>query len=144
MACGSTASSRHRSDLAASSVAVPQPRTVIEYRKDGAPSKMRSHKGNIPILPQTKLCPHCPAKFTRTTHLNRHLRTREYSHLSLFGHKHRTSLGRTPTDTGDRSHRCDVRDFLSKNVFLSSIPHAKDRTLNPDRHVMRSLPAVIC
>ncbi|KAF8736170.1 hypothetical protein AX14_000804 [Amanita brunnescens Koide BX004] len=44
-------------------------------KKDGTPSKMRSHKGNIPVLPQTKLCPHCPAKFTRTTHLNRHLRT---------------------------------------------------------------------
>ncbi|THV06709.1 hypothetical protein K435DRAFT_710917 [Dendrothele bispora CBS 962.96] len=35
---------------------------------------MRNHKGNVPVLPQTKLCPHCPAKFTRTTHLNRHLR----------------------------------------------------------------------
>ncbi|KAK2467849.1 hypothetical protein APHAL10511_000144 [Amanita phalloides] len=47
-----------------------------EFRKkDGTPSKMRNHKGNIPVLPQTKLCPHCPAKFTRTTHLNRHLRT---------------------------------------------------------------------
>ncbi|EIW82569.1 hypothetical protein CONPUDRAFT_135949 [Coniophora puteana RWD-64-598 SS2] len=47
---------------------------------------MRSHKGNIPVLPQTKLCPHCPAKFTRTTHLNRHLRTH----------------------TGERLHRCDT------------------------------------
>ncbi|KAK0195671.1 fungal-specific transcription factor domain-containing protein [Armillaria mellea] len=47
-----------------------------EFRKkDGSLSKMRSHGGNVPILPQTKLCPHCPAKFTRTTHLNRHLRT---------------------------------------------------------------------
>ncbi|KIL68871.1 hypothetical protein M378DRAFT_184747 [Amanita muscaria Koide BX008] len=44
-------------------------------KKDGTPSKMRSHRGNIPVLPQTKLCPQCPAKFTRTTHLNRHLRT---------------------------------------------------------------------
>ena len=40
-------------------------------------SKMRSHRGNIPTLPQTKLCHLCPAKFTRTTHLNRHLKTRE-------------------------------------------------------------------
>ncbi|KAH0827315.1 hypothetical protein J3R83DRAFT_3939 [Lanmaoa asiatica] len=76
MAFGST-SSRHRADPTTSSVTVPQARTVIEYRKDGAVSKMRSHKGNIPVLPQTKLCPHCPAKFTRTTHLNRHLRTRK-------------------------------------------------------------------
>ena len=40
-------------------------------------SKMRSHRGNVPTLPQTKLCPLCPAKFTRTTHLNRHLKTRK-------------------------------------------------------------------
>ena len=40
-------------------------------------SKMRSHRGNIPTLPQTKLCHLCPAKFTRTTHLNRHLKTRK-------------------------------------------------------------------
>jgi len=45
-------------------------------KKDGSLSKIRSHRGNIPVLPQTKLCPHCPAKFTRTTHLNRHLRNR--------------------------------------------------------------------
>ena len=43
-------------------------------------SRMRSHKGNKPSLPQSKHCPLCPAKFTRTTHLNRHLRTR----VSLF------------------------------------------------------------
>ncbi|KAG5351865.1 hypothetical protein C0989_004688 [Termitomyces sp. Mn162] len=58
---------------------VPIPPTEdqpLEFRKkDGSLSKMRNHRGNIPILPQTKLCPHCPAKFTRTTHLNRHLRT---------------------------------------------------------------------
>ncbi|EGN99617.1 hypothetical protein SERLA73DRAFT_179719 [Serpula lacrymans var. lacrymans S7.3] len=49
---------------------------------------MRAHRGNIPVLPQTKLCPYCPAKFTRTTHLNRHLRTH----------------------TGERLHRCDTCD----------------------------------
>ncbi|KAH8107837.1 fungal-specific transcription factor domain-containing protein [Cristinia sonorae] len=48
---------------------------LIEYTKDGQISRMRSHAGNVPSLPQTKLCPLCPAKFTRTTHLNRHLRT---------------------------------------------------------------------
>ncbi|KAF9020462.1 hypothetical protein BDZ89DRAFT_1072206 [Hymenopellis radicata] len=58
-----------------------------EFRKkDGSISKMRSHRGNVPVLPQTKLCPHCPAKFTRTTHLNRHLRTH----------------------TGERLHCCDT------------------------------------
>ncbi|KAF8215368.1 hypothetical protein K438DRAFT_1801129 [Mycena galopus ATCC 62051] len=38
-------------------------------------SRMRAHKGNVPSLPQTKYCSLCPAKFTRTTHLNRHLRS---------------------------------------------------------------------
>ena len=53
---------------------------MIEYTKDGNISRMRSHAGNVPSLPQTKLCPLCPAKFTRTTHLNRHLRTRMSLH----------------------------------------------------------------
>ncbi|KAJ7763504.1 hypothetical protein B0H14DRAFT_2972275 [Mycena olivaceomarginata] len=38
-------------------------------------ARMRAHKGNTPTLPQTKHCSLCPAKFTRTTHLNRHLRS---------------------------------------------------------------------
>ncbi|EIN12066.1 hypothetical protein PUNSTDRAFT_142219 [Punctularia strigosozonata HHB-11173 SS5] len=38
-------------------------------------SKMRRHSGNVPVLPQTKQCPYCEAKFTRTTHLNRHIKT---------------------------------------------------------------------
>ncbi|OAX39972.1 hypothetical protein K503DRAFT_38273 [Rhizopogon vinicolor AM-OR11-026] len=59
---------------------------VVEYRKDGGLSRMRLHKGNIPVLPQTKFCPHCPAKFTRTTHLNRHMHTH----------------------TGERLHHCDT------------------------------------
>ncbi|KAF8893927.1 fungal-specific transcription factor domain-containing protein [Infundibulicybe gibba] len=67
----------------------PSPDQPLEFRKkDGSLSKMRSHRGNIPVLPQTKLCPHCPAKFTRTTHLNRHLRTH----------------------TNERLHRCDTCD----------------------------------
>lgn len=68
----------------------------IEFRKDGAASKMRSHKGNVPVLPKSKLCPHCTASFTRTTHLNRHLRTRKLfvSHFGLstspFKYVHQT------------------------------------------------------
>ncbi|KAJ7303433.1 hypothetical protein DFH08DRAFT_55848 [Mycena albidolilacea] len=38
-------------------------------------SKLRAHKGNVPTVPKTKQCSLCPAKFTRTTHLNRHLRS---------------------------------------------------------------------
>ncbi len=52
------------------------PESVVRT-KGGSLSKMRSHKGNIPTLPQTKLCHLCSAKFTRTTHLNRHLKTRK-------------------------------------------------------------------
>lgn len=53
------------------------PSNVTDMKKDGTASKMRSHAGNVPVLPKSKLCPHCTATFTRTTHLNRHLRTRE-------------------------------------------------------------------
>ncbi|KAK0202278.1 hypothetical protein DFS33DRAFT_1264057 [Desarmillaria ectypa] len=49
-------------------------------------SRIRSHRGNAPTLPQTKHCPICPAKFTRTTHLHRHFR----SH------------------TNERAHRCEM------------------------------------
>lgn len=36
-----------------------------DRRTTSAQSKMRLHGGNIPTIPQDKLCPHCPAKFTR-------------------------------------------------------------------------------
>ncbi|RDB14606.1 Zinc finger protein klf1 [Hypsizygus marmoreus] len=58
----------------------------VDLKANGEVSRMRSHKGNMPSLPQTKYCPLCPAKFTRTTHLNRHLR----SH------------------TNERLHRCNI------------------------------------
>ncbi|KAJ7436488.1 hypothetical protein B0H11DRAFT_2110335 [Mycena galericulata] len=54
--------------------------------QDTAHPTMRAHKGNAPSLPQTKYCSLCPAKFTRTTHLNRHLRTH----------------------TNERLHRCNL------------------------------------
>ncbi|KAJ7273751.1 fungal-specific transcription factor domain-containing protein [Mycena rebaudengoi] len=54
-----------------------------------APSRMRAHKGNVPSLPQTKYCSLCPAKFTRTTHLNRHLRSHTNERL------HRCNLCKT-------------------------------------------------
>ncbi|KAJ7858340.1 hypothetical protein B0H14DRAFT_3635157 [Mycena olivaceomarginata] len=38
-------------------------------------TRMRAHKGNLPTLPKTKYCTLCPATFTRTMHLNRHLRS---------------------------------------------------------------------
>ncbi|PPQ68789.1 LOW QUALITY PROTEIN: hypothetical protein CVT25_008867 [Psilocybe cyanescens] len=51
-------------------------KNTIDLKANGEVSRMRSHKGNMPSLPQTKYCALCPAKFTRTTHLNRHLRSR--------------------------------------------------------------------
>lgn len=103
---------RHSTDPGSSSGPSP-PTTVVEYRKDGTVSKMRSHKGNIPILPQTKLCPQCPAKFTRTTHLNRHLRTH----------------------TGERLHRCDTceaqftrSDLLTRHKKTCGDPSHANRT----------------
>ncbi|KAI0093446.1 fungal-specific transcription factor domain-containing protein [Irpex rosettiformis] len=54
----------------------------IERTKAGTISRMRSHNGNKPMIPQEQFCPQCPAKFTRVTHLQRHMRThletREY------------------------------------------------------------------
>ncbi|PBK59688.1 hypothetical protein ARMSODRAFT_774712 [Armillaria solidipes] len=60
--------------------------SVVELKPDGDLSRIRSHRGNAPTLPQTKYCPLCPAKFTRTTHLHRHFR----SH------------------TNERAHRCEM------------------------------------
>ncbi|KAJ7022590.1 hypothetical protein C8F04DRAFT_236706 [Mycena alexandri] len=51
------------------------PTTTLDATKKLLP-RVRAHKGNVPSLPQTKYCSLCPAKFTRTTHLNRHLRSR--------------------------------------------------------------------
>ncbi|TFK33601.1 fungal-specific transcription factor domain-containing protein [Crucibulum laeve] len=73
--------------MAASLTPVPPTmRNSIDLKANGEVSRMRNHKGNMPSLPQTKYCSLCPAKFTRTTHLNRHLR----SH------------------TNERSHRCNI------------------------------------
>ncbi|KAJ6585674.1 fungal-specific transcription factor domain-containing protein [Mycena capillaripes] len=65
---------------------MPPTTTTQEHDNPDLLSRMRAHKGNVPSLPQTKYCSLCPAKFTRTTHLNRHLR----SH------------------TNERLHRCNL------------------------------------
>lgn len=62
----------------ASTSAPKSSRAEIKRDSVGVSEKLRRHAGNIPVLPQTKQCPHCPAKFTRSTHLNRHLKTREF------------------------------------------------------------------
>ncbi|TFK44484.1 fungal-specific transcription factor domain-containing protein [Crucibulum laeve] len=88
------------------------PRSPGLRKKDGSLSKMRSHRGNIPVLPQNKLCPHCPAKFTRTTHLNRHLRTH----------------------TNERFHCCDIcnsqftrSDLLTRHKKSCNNPSGRTR-----------------
>lgn len=55
--------------------------SVAPDSDDALTSRIRCHKGNKPSLPQTKCCSLCPAKFTRTTHLNRHLRTHSNERL---------------------------------------------------------------
>lgn len=91
-----------------------------EFRKkDGSLSKMRSHRGNIPILPQTKLCPHCPAKFTRTTHLNRHLRTH----------------------TGERLHRCNS---CSSQFTRSDLLARHKKRCNSEQDPSRRKSCVAC
>lgn len=62
---------------ATNATAEPGASAPVTLTKSGNVSKMRAHRGNVPTLPQTKFCHLCPAKFTRTTHLNRHLKTRE-------------------------------------------------------------------
>lgn len=86
-------------------VNVSGPSTLpIDLKKDGTASKMRSHRGNVPVLPKTKLCSHCSATFTRTTHLNRHLRTRKLFDIdSCVSNAHRAL-----SDTNERQHQCDV------------------------------------
>ncbi|KAH9949016.1 hypothetical protein B0H21DRAFT_689061 [Amylocystis lapponica] len=89
------------------------PSSSVELKKDGSASKMRMHKGNLPSIPQNKLCPICPAKFTRTTHLNRHLRTH----------------------SGQRLHECDIchsqftrSDLLTRHKRTCGDPESVPRS----------------
>src|SRR5579863_6652843 len=102
----SPADSEHKPMLlpSPSPPALPTRAPTVEYKKDGTVSRMRSHRGNVPQLPQTKLCPYCPAKFTRTTHLNRHLRNRKPSLAPPFSRSlpPTASLIAPPPDTNER------------------------------------------
>ncbi|KAJ7720852.1 hypothetical protein DFH07DRAFT_760681 [Mycena maculata] len=72
--------------------------TAPDTTADKALSKVRAHKGNLPSLPQTKCCSLCSAKFTRMTHLNRHLR----SHAN------------------ERLHRCNASRICLSSKFTRS------------------------
>ncbi|KAG7439636.1 uncharacterized protein BT62DRAFT_938786 [Guyanagaster necrorhizus] len=61
-------------------------RLVADLKTNQETPRVHSHRGNTPTLLKTKHCPLCPAKFTRTTHLNRH-----------FG-----------SHTNEREHRCEI------------------------------------
>ncbi|KAI0069899.1 hypothetical protein K474DRAFT_1609674 [Panus rudis PR-1116 ss-1] len=97
-----------------------EPYELVEYTKDGTVSRMRSHKGNAPSLPQNKLCPLCPARFTRTTHLNRHLRTHsnermhtcdkchaQFTRSDLLS-RHKRSCGDAISGTRSRRKSCQA------------------------------------
>ncbi|KAJ3535347.1 hypothetical protein NM688_g6992 [Phlebia brevispora] len=77
---------------------------MVEFTKAGNISRMRSHRGNKPAIPQTHLCHICPAKFTRITHLHRHLRTRRSSRI-LEGLCANRRVWRS--DTNERTYKCD-------------------------------------
>ncbi|KAH9480832.1 Zinc finger protein klf1 [Psilocybe cubensis] len=85
----------------------------IDLKANGEVSRMRSHKGNMPSLPQTKYCALCPAKFTRTTHLNRHLR----SH------------------TNERAHRCNIcnAEFTRSDLLTRHKRTCGDSNVNRSR-----------
>ncbi|KAF8891958.1 fungal-specific transcription factor domain-containing protein [Gymnopilus junonius] len=94
-------------------VAEASAKNSIDLKANGEVSRMRSHKGNMPSLPQTKYCALCPAKFTRTTHLNRHLR----SH------------------TNERAHRCNV---CNAEFTRSDLLTRHKRTCGDSSNVNRS------
>ncbi|EIN12067.1 hypothetical protein PUNSTDRAFT_119203 [Punctularia strigosozonata HHB-11173 SS5] len=96
---------------------------------------MRRHGGNIPSLPQTKQCPHCPAKYTRSTHLNRHLKTHtkeglhvceacgaEFTRSDLLSRHRKTCGGRHQGTSRRKSCRacaesktkCDLKEPCSR------------------------------
>ncbi|KXN83387.1 hypothetical protein AN958_01524 [Leucoagaricus sp. SymC.cos] len=92
---------------------MPPVRHSIDLKANGEVSRMRNHKGNMPSLPQTKYCSLCPAKFTRTTHLNRHLR----SH------------------TNERLHRCNT---CNAEFTRSDLLTRHKRTCGDSRNANRS------
>ncbi|XP_006462909.1 hypothetical protein AGABI2DRAFT_224564 [Agaricus bisporus var. bisporus H97] len=92
---------------------MPAVRHSIDLKANGEVSRMRHHKGNMPSLPQTKFCSLCPAKFTRTTHLNRHLR----SH------------------TNERLHRCNT---CNAEFTRSDLLTRHKRTCGDSRNANRS------
>ncbi|KAI0674809.1 fungal-specific transcription factor domain-containing protein [Trametes maxima] len=122
-------------------------------KNGGTASKMRSHRGNIPTLPQTKLCPLCPAKFTRTTHLNRHLKTHtnerlhecERCHAQFTRSDLLTRHRRTCCDSSlaNRSRRKSCRSCADSKVKCDlQKPCGRCKTRNRECVYARSAPNV--
>ncbi|KAG7441791.1 uncharacterized protein BT62DRAFT_907268 [Guyanagaster necrorhizus] len=81
---------------------------VTDLETNQETPRVHSSRGNTPTLLKTKYCPLCPAKFTRTTHLNRH-----------FG-----------SHTNEREHRCEIcgaefnrSDVLARHKRACGDPH---------------------
>ncbi|KAI1785380.1 hypothetical protein LXA43DRAFT_1038459 [Ganoderma leucocontextum] len=85
---------------------------------------MRSHRGNIPTLPQTKLCPLCSAKFTRTTHLNRHLKTHSNERLHECDRCH-AQFTRSDLLTRHKRTCADSSANRSRRKSCQSCAHSK-------------------
>ncbi|KAI0259038.1 fungal-specific transcription factor domain-containing protein [Gloeopeniophorella convolvens] len=145
----------------------PSPAVPLEYKKDGTVSRMRSHKGNVPQLPQTKLCPFCPAKFTRTTHLNRHLRNHtneryyrcevcdaRFTRSDLLA-RHKKSCGESHPISRSRKRscqactnlkvKCDLRQPCSKCkargrdcIYITEDGQIDGQADSPNRHYLSS------
>ncbi|KAJ7572940.1 hypothetical protein C8J56DRAFT_1067286 [Mycena floridula] len=96
---------------------------------DSVSSSSRSHRGNVPSLPQNKYCSLCPAKFTRTAHLNRHLRshanerryqcdrcTAEFTRSDLLSrHKRKCGL-KSMNASGGRSRKKSCESCVQSKV----------------------------
>ncbi|KAI0776734.1 fungal-specific transcription factor domain-containing protein [Trametes elegans] len=95
----------------------PDASVPVTLTKSGNVSKLRSHRGNAPSLPQTKVCHLCSAKFTRKTHLNRHLKTHsnerlhqcerchaQFTRRDLLN-RHRGTCSGDPSMSGSRSKK---------------------------------------
>ncbi|CCM05688.1 uncharacterized protein FIBRA_07919 [Fibroporia radiculosa] len=88
---------------------------IAEELKRDTTSRMRNHRGNVPSVPQTKTCPLCPAKFTRTTHLSRHLRTHTREKL------HECDGQRDPLPAQILSVMCRLQGATSSRVKAQSV-----------------------
>ncbi|KAK0196370.1 hypothetical protein F5146DRAFT_994311 [Armillaria mellea] len=93
--------------------------------------RKRLHKGNTPTLPQTNYCQLCPAKFTRVTHLQRHIRSpmRRPVHEKRCSLKAQENMQRPAN--ANCGQQCGVQPFKTEVVQVNgSNRHARRPKLN--------------